>query len=135
MVDGLPASPAQMGYLHALAKLRNAALSVVELTAPEPVLRSRATARRSADFFQRLAAWRERVGRIRNAAVVRHRPYLLVDAVEDVERCAQRVWATCAAPGARPERATASPFGSVHGHGRRGDAHGPGRPRHDRLGR
>lgn len=100
--DGIPASPAQMGYLHALATLRKVPLAVVELTAPPPVLRARSKTRRPSDFVRRLTAWRERVGQIRNAAVVRRRPYHLVDATADLDHEAERVWATCVHAGARP---------------------------------
>lgn len=109
VLDGLPASPIQMGQLHALATLRRAALSVVELTAPEPVLRRRAAIREPADFAERLARWRERVGQIRNAAIVRHRPYRMVDAAVDLGRCAQRVWASCATPRVQLARAIDAP--------------------------
>ncbi len=99
IIDGLPASPAQMGYLHALASLRKAPLCVVELAAPEPVLRRRAAIRHPADFAERMATWRERVGQIRNAAVVRRRPYLRIDAAGELEQCVQRVWAFCTSAG------------------------------------
>lgn len=96
VLDGVPASPAQMGYLHTLATRRNVPLNVVELTAPPPVLRRRAATRQPADFARRLATWRERVGQIRNAAVVRQRPYLVVDAAADLDRCVRRIWTACA---------------------------------------
>ena len=48
--DGIPASPAQMGYLHALATLRKVPLAVVELTAPPPVLRTRSKTRQPGEF-------------------------------------------------------------------------------------
>lgn len=104
--DGLPASPAQMGYLHALARHRRVPLSVVELTAPQPVLRRRAATRQPADFARRLATWRERAGRIRNAAVVRRRPYRVVDATSDLDHYAQRVWTTCVPGGGQPSDPT-----------------------------
>jgi len=93
--DGLPASPAQVGYLHALAALRKVPLHIVELTAPQPVLRARLKARHPGEFVQRLASWGQRVGQIRNAAVVRHRSYHLVEATASVGGLAQRVWAAC----------------------------------------
>lgn len=98
VLDGMPASPAQMGCLHALAALRKIPLNVIELTAPKPVLRRRAAARNPANFTRRLATWLERVGQIRNAAVVRHRPYRLVDATADLDHSTQRIWAACATP-------------------------------------
>lgn len=104
--DGLPASPAQMGYLHALAALRKVTLSVVELIAPQPVLRRRAATRQPADFARRLATWRERAGRIRSAAIVRRRPYRVVDATADLDHYAQRVWTTCILAGVRPSAPT-----------------------------
>ncbi len=113
VLDGLPATPAQMGYLHALATLRKVPLSVVELTAPQPVLRARAGVRNPTDFAQRLESWREQVGQIRNAAVVRHRPYLFVDATAGLDHYAQRTWTTCIPPGLQsstaPPRAPAPP--------------------------
>lgn len=108
VLDGLPASMAQMGYLHALATLRKVPLSVVELTTPEPVLRRRAATRQPAEFTQRLETWRERVGQIRNAALVRHRPYRIVDATADRDRCAQRIWDTCLGSRVSP-KVTATP--------------------------
>jgi len=106
VIDGLPATAAQMGYLHALATLHRVPLAVVELTAPPPVLRARTATRHPADFVRRPAAWRERVGQIRNAAVVRRRPYRLVDATGDLNHYAQRVWTACVPPGAGPTDGT-----------------------------
>lgn len=87
VIDGLPASAVQVGQLHALATLRKAPLTVVELSAPGPVLRRRAATSQPEDFAARLAAWRERVGQIGNAAVIRHRPYMIVDTTSDLDRC------------------------------------------------
>lgn len=74
VLDGLPATAAQVGYLYALATLYRVPLAVVELTAPPSVLRARAATRHPGEFVRRSAVWRERVGQIRNAAVVRRRP-------------------------------------------------------------
>jgi len=97
VLDGLPATPAQVGYLHALATLCKVPLAVVELTAPPSVLRARAATRHPGEFVRRSAVWRERVGQIRNAAVVRRRPYRLVDATGDLNHYAQRIWTACTA--------------------------------------
>jgi hypothetical protein len=71
------------------------------------VLRARAVARHPGEFARRVAVWRERVGQIRDAAVVRRRPYRLVDATGDLNHHAQRIWDACAPPRVRPTPATA----------------------------
>ena len=99
IIDGLPASPAQMGYLHALASLRKAPLCVVRAGRPRTGTPEAGGHPAPCDFAERMATWRERVGQIRNAAVVRRRPYLRIDAAGELEQCVQRVWAFCTSAG------------------------------------
>ena len=88
-----------MGQVSAVACLRRVPLVVVELTATERVLRQRAAAATGvgppAVFVARSARFRRRIGGIRQAAVVRARPYHRVDASGGVDECVERVWAAC----------------------------------------
>jgi len=98
VLEDLPVSVEQMGQVSAVACLRQVPLVVVELTAPDRVLQQRAAATGAgtpAVFVARSARYRRRIGGIRQAAVVRARPYHRVDASGGVDECVQRVWAAC----------------------------------------
>ena len=129
VLEDLPGSHVQMGQVHAMAALREAPLLVVELDAPDRVLRQRAAAgparpaggsrpcggphlpaRRDAApdvpavFDARLARYRERIVEIRRGAALRGGPCHRVDASRGVDDCVDAVLALCrpllAVPGA-----------------------------------